>query len=228
VGFVEEKLKSVLVKLDDPESVMKFQESFQKIGRSDLFADRVNVFFNGKRYDNIPIRQLVSALHGNEPIINSGFNNNGQIKEELPEEEPEPEEKEEDVVRKVEKVENPAPTEEVNIRFPEAGLSISAYYHGVIFSNPYVILVWDTRASGYPKIIPEKQRKLRISVQRWGLEDFLVMSLGTIFKHNNYEYSILVSIPENLEERIKQVKQNQEQSPSQDQPQLEESINENS
>lgn len=87
-----------------------------------------------------------------------------------------------------------APDKQVVISGKNLPLKITAFYHDILVSHPFIILVFNTQAIGYSKIFPE------------GVVDFTfdgrtvtVKSLGLIFTHNDNEYCVLY-MPEEVEE----------------------------
>ena len=211
IGFVD-RHRDLVINGADPEQLQRFHDSFKRINRRDLFADEVDVWFQGRRYrmrtmdlyGAIAGRNVESVKEDEEEEIVSG-NNNGYKTNPFQTEEGE------EIMASKAKKENVAPGEEGFVKFPESKLNMTCYYHGVIVSLPYIILAWNIDTVGFPKVFPEKGSKLKITVLKWGLEDILVMSLGSVFKHAGFEYCILVEIPEDLDKKIEEARKEQEQ-----------------
>jgi len=89
------------------------------------------------------------------------------------------------------------------------GVEVTAFYHEIIINLPFVILVFDTRLTGYPKVLPKTDAEFTLDTQE--LEKPIeVQSLGLRFTHEHYEYCVLVlkfqpEIPEDEEQFLKEV-----------------------
>lgn len=84
------------------------------------------------------------------------------------------------------------PSVGVDISVDGAKFKIQCFYHEVLFSEPYLILVFNSDSVGFPKFFPDPGVVLSVSIPKFGVKDLVLVSTGIRFVHNSHEYCVLV------------------------------------
>lgn len=85
----------------------------------------------------------------------------------------------------------PPPSIQVDFIVKEAKFKLRCFYHEVVVSEPYLILIFNANSIGFPKFFPEPGSVLYVNIPKLGIKDLILISTGIEFIHNNYEYCIL-------------------------------------
>jgi len=97
-----------------------------------------------------------------------------------------------------------APSVQVDIFIPSSKFSFSTYFHEVLSVPPYVILVFNSAAVGFPKMFPQPGSMFIMNCQDADIDAVPVTALGLNFSHAGYEYCVLINsshvAPENISE----------------------------
>lgn len=88
----------------------------------------------------------------------------------------------------------PPPEYQVTFVFKNVPLSSTGYYHDVVLSGEYIILVFDEGAGGYPKTFPQGGAQMRLSCEKLLLNADNVFATGLEFRHRNFSYCVLVQM----------------------------------
>lgn len=87
---------------------------------------------------------------------------------------------------------SPAPSVQVDIFIPSSNFSFSTYFHDVLEAPPYIILVFNASALGYPKMFPQPGSSFIMNCPGMELQAVPVTAIGLSFTHGGYEYCVLV------------------------------------
>ena len=186
MSFVESRRHKVY-KLFTSEDEKKFKQSFQEISDSDLFADELLVIFK----DQSKVVKRSDLLRALGLSVPEKYTRNNAKEESLTALFPEPEMNNsqpstEDNKLKPEHI----PRQQVTFRLA-TGFSITAAYHDVIVEDPYIILVWNTRAYEMAKITPDKGTKFVITCLNKNILEEEVEAEGLTFTYKGIEFCVL-------------------------------------
>lgn len=93
------------------------------------------------------------------------------------------------------------PTKQLQFSVKGMPFKITASYHDIIIKDPFIILVFDTRAKSYSKIFPEGGAEVHITTD----DDIIrVKSTGLTFTHKHNEYCALYIIEDDIEDPIEE------------------------
>lgn len=84
------------------------------------------------------------------------------------------------------------PTIGVDFSVDGAKFKIQCFYHEILFSAPYLILVFNTDCVGFPKFFPDPGVVLSVTIPKFGVKDLALVPTGIRFVHNSNEYYVLV------------------------------------
>ena len=85
-----------------------------------------------------------------------------------------------------------APSIQVDIFIPSSNFSFSTYFHEVLVTPPYIILVFNSSAVGFPKMFPQPGSSFVMDCSAADIHAVSVTALGLNFSHAGYEYCVLI------------------------------------
>lgn len=107
----------------------------------------------------------------------------------------------------------PPPSVAVDIAVSGAKFKLQCFYHEVVISEPYLILIFNIESIGFPKFFPDPGAVLSVSIPKFNIKDLALVSTGIKFTHNSHEYCVLVDYdsvhPQDEEQKV-EVKEDQE------------------
>jgi len=85
-----------------------------------------------------------------------------------------------------------APTIQAEFRLVDVPAKFIGYYHGVVLTAPYIILVFDTRAVGYQQFELDAGAKVFMTIKQKDLNNIPCLATGLTFEYEQQRFSVFL------------------------------------
>jgi len=80
---------------------------------------------------------------------------------------------------------------DIEVKLIINGLRISTFYFRVLLTLDYIILVYDVRCRGFPRIELPDDQIFEVSIPAYNVHNATVEGMGLVFRDGNWEYTVL-------------------------------------